>query len=289
VESDGPTTEAGGGDARSQGNVVPFPTPRDWLGPREELVPIGKRVRPEPDKRGEDERPVELTLSPPSRADAFWGEESAEIHAVMPGPDVPRAPSAPAMTTGSWLRSGALRVAAGVLVAAACLVAAVARLGGSPNVDADHRNAPVGGGPAAGVIAGGSASAGISLALIRSNAQHERVPAKHGGAAASRRHQRIARDRRVTPKHIARPAAARLSGATAPSAPAVAIVPVVETQAAAPQTSSSPSSTPPATSVAQAPTTTSRSTSPNSTRSHTASVKPGPVGPGAPFGPGHLQ
>lgn len=146
MESDGPKTEAGGGGARTQGNVVPFPTPRDWLGPRDELVPIGRRVRSESDERSDDAGPAELTLAPPPRPDAFWGEDSAEIHAVIPGPDVPPVPCASRSTTGSSLRRRAVRVTAGLLVAATCAVAAVASLGGSLAVDANRGDALTGAG-----------------------------------------------------------------------------------------------------------------------------------------------
>ncbi len=54
-------------------NVVRFP--RDWIGPLEELVPFG----PSADRAAAVEAP---TLS----ADAFWGEDSGSLHAVMQAP-----------------------------------------------------------------------------------------------------------------------------------------------------------------------------------------------------------
>ena len=63
--------------ARSDGNVVPFP--RDWLGPREELVPIGRPARDRPpDPTGEDDLPP--------AAEAFWSEDSAALHDAVQGP-----------------------------------------------------------------------------------------------------------------------------------------------------------------------------------------------------------
>src|ERR1022692_3040421 len=47
VGTEGRQTEQNGRDARTESNVVPFP--RDWLGPREELVPFGANANPSAD------------------------------------------------------------------------------------------------------------------------------------------------------------------------------------------------------------------------------------------------
>lgn len=70
VKPEGPHTEDGRGDDRRSDNVVRFP--RDWIGPEEELVPVG------PPPRGEDELPA-------SAAD-FWGEESGALQHALQGP-----------------------------------------------------------------------------------------------------------------------------------------------------------------------------------------------------------
>jgi hypothetical protein len=78
VETEGPKIEEGASKAGTQGNVVPFP--RDWLGPRDELVPFGE---------GASSQTGELGDTSPSGTpgpDAFW-EGSAEIQAVLQGPD----------------------------------------------------------------------------------------------------------------------------------------------------------------------------------------------------------
>jgi hypothetical protein len=55
--------------------------PRDWLGPREELVPFGPRA------------PSEDTEEPPPSAEDFWGERSAAIHDALEAPaDISDAP-----------------------------------------------------------------------------------------------------------------------------------------------------------------------------------------------------
>ncbi len=61
-----------GGEHEAQPNVVRLP--RDWLGPRDELVPFGPRARTPADDR------------PTSAAD-FWGEQSAAIHDALQAPD----------------------------------------------------------------------------------------------------------------------------------------------------------------------------------------------------------
>ena len=65
MEPEGPQTEEGGTEVSLESNVVPLP--RDWLGPREELVPFG------------------ALASPPSASD-FWGEHSAEVQDVLQAP-----------------------------------------------------------------------------------------------------------------------------------------------------------------------------------------------------------
>ena len=69
--TEGRHTEAGEREAHPGDNVVRLP--RDWLGPREELVPFGPRAF-----RGADE--------PPPSADDFWGERSAAIHGALEAP-----------------------------------------------------------------------------------------------------------------------------------------------------------------------------------------------------------
>jgi hypothetical protein len=61
-------------DREPEDNVVRLP--RDWLGPREKLVPFG------PSARHDEEEPldeIETRLSPSVSADDFWGERSAAL------------------------------------------------------------------------------------------------------------------------------------------------------------------------------------------------------------------
>jgi hypothetical protein len=114
VEIEGPKTEE---DAGTQSNVVPFP--RDWLGPREELIPFGRSAPSETAEAGDTQAP--------SGAEAFWGEESAEIHGVLRGPDKEPSASEPEVEGAGrsarlWrrrVRSGGVVLAASVMIALA--------------------------------------------------------------------------------------------------------------------------------------------------------------------------
>jgi hypothetical protein len=103
VEREGPQTEEGATGIPPRDNVVRLP--RDWLGPREELVPFGAAANAdragrrtprsgpasgeidEPASRGIDEasRGIDEPAIPPSASD-FWGEHSAAIQDVLQGP-----------------------------------------------------------------------------------------------------------------------------------------------------------------------------------------------------------
>lgn len=75
---EGRETEVGDAGPQSQANVVRLP--RDWLGPREELVPFGPRVvslDAEAAPAGDDGE-----AAPPSAED-FWGERAAAIHDAL--------------------------------------------------------------------------------------------------------------------------------------------------------------------------------------------------------------
>ena len=72
MNSEGPQSEDGGSGIRRDDNVVRLP--RDWLGPREDLVPFGPSAQNQPDRP-----PLDLPLT----ADAFWSESSASVHDAL--------------------------------------------------------------------------------------------------------------------------------------------------------------------------------------------------------------
>lgn len=77
MDSSKPTQ--GDKDERGTENVVRLP--RDWLGPREELVPIGARAHAVDASDGD---PTEAIL--PTAA-SFWGEDSGSLQAPMQAPE----------------------------------------------------------------------------------------------------------------------------------------------------------------------------------------------------------
>ena len=106
MDPDGRQTADGGTDDVLDDNVVRLP--RDWLGPRDELIPIGGSAN------GQSEASV-----PEPTASDFWGEGSAALQTAL------------AVAPSRWV-SGRIRAAATVAASIAALVAvAVFATGGS--------------------------------------------------------------------------------------------------------------------------------------------------------------
>jgi hypothetical protein len=72
VDPEGRQTEAGATESSTNDNVVRLP--RDWLGPRDELIPFG----PSADSADDS--------VPPPTADDFWGEDSSSIQTAVEAP-----------------------------------------------------------------------------------------------------------------------------------------------------------------------------------------------------------
>ena len=251
MEKEGPKTDHGGDEPGTIDNVVRFPC--DWLGPREELIPFGSSAS----------RPGERDAAAPA-AEAFWGGESDPLHAVV-------AAAAPtAALAGSRRRGLAGRLAVGGLVVTVLAAAVLGRIVGVP---------AAGSGPAVGSDV--AAAGFVDLALLRGAVGAPGIespkPAVHH---AARRRAQPAAHVRHRPPAATRTSDANSTSATS-SATTVATVATASTsQAAGSATSSRPTSESGA--ASSAPTHSSVS-------SHTANVRPGPVGPGAPFGPGQLK
>ena len=90
--TEGRQTEAGQHEAHPRAVVVRLP--RDWLGPREELVPFGPRATSQNagGAASSDASPLRADASqssadePPPSAEDFWGERSAAIHNALQAP-----------------------------------------------------------------------------------------------------------------------------------------------------------------------------------------------------------
>ncbi len=84
LNSEGPQTEAERREKPPETNVVRLP--RDWLGPREELVPFGPRADAAAVELAGSSPAAGSTSVPPSAND-FWGEQSADLQHALQGPD----------------------------------------------------------------------------------------------------------------------------------------------------------------------------------------------------------
>jgi hypothetical protein len=138
-------------------NVVRFP--RDWVGPLEDLVPIGSRAR------ARDQTDADDVPAAPPAADDFWSESSSAVHAAIQGP----ARDAEPVVTSRTLRAGTRRwrprrprlpdlrlrmrwtaVAAAVAIVVVIAVAAIGLVEGSSSSSGRHattRAAAIGGTP----------------------------------------------------------------------------------------------------------------------------------------------
>lgn len=210
-------TEDRGGASRKGENVIRLP--REWLGPPEELVPIGPAARARAERAAAD--------AMPPTADAFWSEDSAALHDAVQAPsgaaelhlDPPFGLVPPVIgrrrLRRAWLgrpdwvrRAGRLRWAWPLLatVVAGLIVVGViaARSRPSTTRTAVHT-------PALGAITHASADAapGVdrgSIAAARAKTQVEAQRRAHATAVRHVRARTHARARRTdTPPHRATP------------------------------------------------------------------------------------
>ncbi len=99
--------------------------PRDWLGPREDLVPFSQSTPP----------PAEPEIDAFAPSD-FWGERAAAIHSVVQAPEDEPPPDARAgdpQPPAPKSRLPRRRLAAAAVVAIAAATAFALLLGGSPS------------------------------------------------------------------------------------------------------------------------------------------------------------
>ncbi len=192
--TEGRQTEAGEREAHPRATVVRLP--RDWLGPREELVPFGPRA--DSQNAGEAVRSDE----PPPSAEDFWGERSAAIHDALQAPaDDPAAVGAAGTRRPRrslrTLDRRILATAAGTLA-----VAAIVLLAGSSSFSGPSR--PAGGSKAAvAAVFGSGISRLMQLGLAKLDISAARNLAPRAGSRETLRtpHRRSAtRTRPSAPK-----------------------------------------------------------------------------------------
>jgi hypothetical protein len=245
-------------------NVVLFP--RDWLGPRDELVPFGAQ----PDVAPAGEQKLELL-----GASDFWGEGSAEVQHAWEGPAADDAagqrgvpepvpverPAGRERPAGPERHPTRARLTAIIAVAAIGLAVVLVELGGKRGLHAAGRDV------ASTHLAGsGTAVSATSTQQFLRLSEGDRpgvgssyrvaIKTPHTRRTSSGR--RIATSRRTTTRHSHPATTTYVSSSVAPTA-------------------SRPSAP-----AASAPSEVSQS--------HTVSSggSAGPSGAGAPFGPGHL-
>jgi hypothetical protein len=126
VDPEGRQTEAGATGSPTSDNVVRLP--RDWLGPRDELIPFGSSADS-----------ADASASPPT-ADDFWGEDSSSIQTALEAPASvdPRWGSASRARAREGFRTRARAVSVLGGVAAVVLVTLALIGGGSSPKPASH-------------------------------------------------------------------------------------------------------------------------------------------------------
>jgi hypothetical protein len=253
VDSEGRDTKDVQADGVADSNVVRFP--RDWIGPREELVPFGPRAY-----SGASETDAGAVAE--VGAEDFWGEESGALHHAVRDPDW-RGPggsgggvAAPAVGGFRFRNvrvSRAVIARAGIAIAAGLLALVVVGVGS-------------GGRPHQAVVTGRDGSTALAAVL----------------AGAGRHMSTVARDaQKLDAALIARARAARRVRRS--SAPHAAAAPAHEASAAEPASSYVSTGGSHAAVSTPGPSGEGGGGSASGGGGHS-----GPVGAGAPFGPGKL-
>jgi hypothetical protein len=209
VDPDGRQTADG---STLDDNVVRLP--RDWLGPRDELIPIGSSAN-------EQSRRADEGLELPPTANDFWGEESSSLQTALEAP-LPRMGLPGAHRTLPRYARQVSAVVAGVAVLVA--VAVFATGGRSPNVGAARSSGTSGSAPYLAM------AARMSHALESAASSQKRAVtnrARHAGSAVAgrrsghqtRRTMIVERVRYVTAQATSSGVASRSSGAPATPTP----------------------------------------------------------------------
>jgi hypothetical protein len=283
-----------GDEARAESNVLQFP--RDWLGPRDELVPFGKAA----DSAAESGVRSDPTLEPepalPPGADDFWGEGSAAVQDALQAPrpvqpaGEPRhrarperhwRPQRPTVRAITLLGVGVATIACVAVVITSIAANHVMHLNRLPALAPTPARVP-----------GSELTTRHDVASARSSHQAKRHPAKPRTSRGVRTRSRPARSgaRSVAVTK----AASRPSSGSTHSVKYSALTESTTPAAPTPSTSSSVNASSNAgTAASPSPSSGSSSSAASDSGSGTGASNntapaAGPVGPGAAFGPGHL-
>jgi hypothetical protein len=281
-------TTQGDGDERTTENVVRLP--RDWLGPREELVPMGSRAHAaeSPDDASTD--------SLPPTAASFWDEDSGSLQAPMQAPadawqgrrePACAASAAPATSARHWMvprprlprflsggfasrRRRGTAAAAGLL--SACVLVILAVIGQTEGSTHNARQNTASFSKKAPIVT----ATGVNRARLRAKTsvmtEIKTKPSSHHAARWPARKHRTRASNRI--RHHARPAPQSTPAASQPArstTPTYTPIPTSAPSTGSPSSGSTASSPPAAT---------ARST--NSSSQHQPAFGPsGSLGPGS--------
>jgi hypothetical protein len=299
VKTEGRQRGHSGGEAPAESNVLQFP--RDWIGPREELVPFGTAADAAWGNGVHPDATVEAEPELPPGADDFWGEGSAAVQAALhaPRPVHPAGEPFPGpQSRPPWQRrwhwhrptGRALTLAIGIGIGIGIIACATVVLTNiSTNHVADLNRLPALA-PRPAHVPGSAVTTPHAAASARTGhpAKHHAAKAQARGGVAARPRPAHSDTRSVTVKKAAPRSTSGSTHAVTRSTPTESTTPAAPAQSAdssvgsgaSAGSSASPSS---ASGSSAQPSSASGSGGTN----HTAPAA-GPVGPGAPLGPGQL-
>ena len=223
---EGPHTEDGKQGTEQASKVVRLP--RDWLGPREHLVPFGIPPTAETEPEQSDFATPSAGFAP--SADAFWGEDSAAIHHAVAAPARDGAAvAAPTQSDARWIRLGKLSshrqlaVGAGIAVAAALAIAPAAMViiqpSGADNSSARIRRIATSNRPAQ-VLRVPTATVGNRGSRAAGPRRHHRPVVHHGARTGASVHATPSHSLDSGSRHAVTTPSAPDSNSTAAQSPA---------------------------------------------------------------------
>lgn len=272
METRGPQDDEAGTETLRESNVIRLP--RDWLGPREELVPLGiggdaASFGIGPDRESTHPDSTDGPGVDQLEAADFWGEGSATVQRAL------EAPAERAQSELRRLRAPRMSIRAAMVGACAASLLAI----GTIELGLPGSSRPSG--------AGGFAfkSSGLAVVLPPLLAGDGDRARRHGRVRA---HSAVRHASRTRPKRSASPPPARSTSVSTNSVSSQS-EPSTSTPGTAPASlsvgSGTDSSSPVPSSAGEQVSGSHESASTGKANGGSSS---GPVGAGAPFGPGHL-
>jgi hypothetical protein len=289
VKTEGRQRGQNGDEARAESNVLQFP--RDWIGPREDLVPFGTAGDSAAQSGVRSDTAVEPGPSLPPGPDDFWGEDSAAVQDALQAPR-PVQPLGElrhrARPEPRWHRPTGRAVALVVGLGVAAIACAAVVLTSVTAHPVAHLNRLPALAPRPAHVPGSGVTTPHDVASARTSHEAKRRAGKPRTNRAIHSRSRPAHSgaRTVAVRKAASRPSSGSTHSVKHSAPTGSTTPATST----PSTSSSVDSTSSAGTTASpssGASAASDSGSGSGSGNNTAPA-PGPVGPGAAFGPGQL-